>query len=57
MAKKKKQEDMFIYIPPPERWYFYIGEKYYRRLTIIPYKKAELPDYIKKYIKGAKQGN
>jgi len=51
MARKltpKKVEQKETYVPPPERWYFYIGEKYYRRLQPIPYKQDKIPDYIKK---------
>lgn len=48
MAKKKKVEEKFIYVPPPERWYFYVGDKYYRRLQPIPFKKDKIPEYIKK---------
>jgi hypothetical protein len=48
MAKKKKLPEHFFYIPPFERWYFYVGEKYYRRIQPIPFKKDKLPEYIKK---------
>jgi len=51
MAKKKKAEELFIYIPPPQKWYFYVGEKYYRKLQPIPYKKDTIPEYIKRYAK------
>jgi len=56
MIKKKIKEEKFIYIPPPERWYFYIGEKYYRRLQVVPYKKNEIPEYFNKFI-SAKQSS
>lgn len=52
MAKQrstsKKNDPQPIYVPPPERWYFYIGEKYYRRLQVVPYQKSKIPEYIKK---------
>ena len=39
MAKKKivKQEPTEKYVPRKTDYYFYIGEKYYRRLQPIPY--------------------
>jgi hypothetical protein len=53
MAKKltKKTKEILppAYIPPPECWYFYVGQKYYRRLQPIPYKKDNIPEYLKKY--------
>jgi hypothetical protein len=50
MAKKQKpKENTPPYIPPPECWYFYVGQKYYRRLQPIPYKKDNIPEYLKKY--------
>lgn len=55
MSKKKIKEAQVIYIPPPDQWYFYVGEKYYKRLQPIPYKKENLPAYIKKF--NAKQNN
>jgi hypothetical protein len=53
MAKKKvvKPEERFIYVPPPEQWYFYLGEKYYKRLQPIPYKKEPIPKYVLKFRK------
>lgn len=38
MAKTKKKIVEPLYIAQPDRWYFYIGEKYYKRLQPIPYK-------------------
>jgi hypothetical protein len=49
MAKKKIKEVAVIYIPPPNQWFLFIGEKYYKRLQPIPYKKDKLPAYIKKF--------
>ena len=39
MAKKKivKQEPTEKYVPRKTDYYFYIGEKYYRRLQPTPY--------------------
>jgi len=56
MAKKitKKTKEILLpppYIPPPERWYFYVGQKYYIRLQPIPYKKDKIPEYLLKYAK------
>jgi hypothetical protein len=40
MAKKiKQQEPLCDYKPRPDNvFYFYIGEKYYRRLQPVPYR-------------------
>lgn len=51
LTKQKPKEIIPEYIPPPERWYFYVGEKYYRRLQPIPYKKDKIPEYLKCAIK------
>jgi len=49
MAKEKK-EIVIQYIPPQDLYiYFYVGEKYYKRLQPIPY-KYKAPD-LKKILK------
>jgi hypothetical protein len=45
MAKSKK-EVMVLYVEPKSDIFFYVGEKYYRRLFPIPY--AHNPIDIKK---------
>jgi hypothetical protein len=45
MAKTKKIIEP-LYTPPPIRWYFYIGDKYYKRLQPIPY--AYDTNFVKK---------
>jgi hypothetical protein len=46
MAKKKVVQDIVHNYVPPKWWFFNIGEKYYRRLQPIPYKKSDIPKYI-----------
>lgn len=49
MAKRLKKIEPVVTIPvstPKIEFYFYIGEKYYRRMQPIPYKYKN--DYINK---------
>ena len=51
MAKAKK-EVVPRYVAPPDPYiYFYVGEKYYKRLLSIPYayKKPDYKDLKKKF--------
>jgi hypothetical protein len=59
MAKRKivKQESTEKYVPRKTEYYFYIGDKYYRRLQPTPYahniqnikEKLGLWDIVQKY--------
>ena len=51
MAKKKAvSNDVMPYTPKPDNvFWFYIGEKYYRRMQPTPYKPSKINlDYYKK---------
>jgi hypothetical protein len=52
MAKAKKVIDVSpMYIPPKSEFYFYVGEKYYRRLQPVPYKYSNpSTKKLKKYL-------
>jgi len=53
VAKKivKKVDVAFVYNEPPLEWYFFVGQRYYKRIQPTPYCKSKLPEQIIKYAK------
>ena len=49
--KKIVKKVEVVYNEPPLEWYFFVGERYYKRIQPTPYIKSTLPEQITKYAK------